>query len=162
MTLKQAYALPLVASFILAILGVGCRSYVESTPSQLLENDHAANYVRVFREAVPPNVTIVNSAVITYSFRPGVISTDDFEFELLASEQWLQTKTRRFFLSKGEGAFIRDQLERRRTEARRWYAPGSLDDYELYRDSSSVGYFHMLVDRKIEADGSRRIFISKH
>jgi hypothetical protein len=32
----------------------------------------------------------------------------------------------------------------------------------LYRDLSSVGYLHMLVQKEPESDGRRRVFISKH
>src|SRR5258708_5070374 len=68
---------------ILAVTLVGCRSYVESIPRQYLEGNHPVNYARIFREPTPSNVTVVNSAVVTYSFRPGVVTTDDFEFELI-------------------------------------------------------------------------------
>ncbi|MBC8095060.1 MAG: hypothetical protein H7Y43_04540 [Akkermansiaceae bacterium] len=152
----------LAALFIALIVGAGCRSYVDSTPAQLREGDHLANYRRIFREPIPSHVTVVNSAVVTYSFRPGVVATDDFEFELLASPAWIQKKIRRYFLDKGEDDFIRDQLNRRRTQARRWYAPGPLDQYDLYRDGTSLGYVHMLVKREMESDGRRRVFISKH
>ncbi|HEX7860449.1 MAG TPA: hypothetical protein VF773_09000 [Verrucomicrobiae bacterium] len=67
--------------FILVVVFAGCRSYTASTPSQVDEGDHSANYTRVFHEPVPYDVTVVNSVVVTYSFRPGVVTTDDFEFE---------------------------------------------------------------------------------
>lgn len=154
-------------AFLLAILltisaGVGCRSYVDSTPSKLLEGDHAANYRRIFSEAIPANVTVVNSAVVTYSFRLGVVATDDFEFELIVPPQWIQRKIRRYFLNRGDDDFIRSELATRRTQARRWYAPGPLEQYDLYRDGTSIGYVHMLVNREAEPDGRRRVFISKH
>src|SRR5688500_15381206 len=115
----------------------GCRCYVESTPSKLLEGDHPANYARIFREPVPSDVTVVNSAVVTYSFRPGVVTTDDFEFELLVPPQWIQKKAKRFYLRKSEGEFVKGEIGSRRKDARPWYAPKPLDQYDLYRDATS-------------------------
>jgi len=147
---------------ILAITLVGCRSYVESTPRQYLEGDHPANYARIFRESIPSDVTVVNSAVITYSFRPGVVTTDDFEFELTAPPQWIEKEAKRFYLGKNDGEFIQKELGARRAHARPWYAPKPLDQYDLYRDATSVGYVHMLVQKEPETDGRHRVFISKH
>jgi hypothetical protein len=141
---------------------VGCRSYVESTPSKVLEGDDPKNYARVFREPLPSDVTVVNSAVVTYSFRPGVVTTDDFEFELVATHEWIRKATKRFYLGKGNGEFIQSELGSRRKNARPWYAPKSLDHYDLYRDATSVGYVHMLVQKEGETDGRQRVFISKH
>jgi len=144
-----------------AALG-GCRFYVESTPSKLVEDDHPANYARVFRGPIPPDVTVVNSAVVTYSFRPGVVTTDDFEFELLVPRWWIEKQAKRFYLSKGNDDFIRREIASRREQARPWYAPKALDEYDLYRDATSVGYVHMLVQKEVEGDGRQRVFISKH
>lgn len=140
----------------------GCRPYVESTPSKVLEGDDPANYARVFREPLPSDVTVVNSVVVTYSFRPGVVTTDDFEFELIVPRSWIQKATKRFCLGKSEGEFIQRKLGSRRKDARPWYAPKPLDQYDLYRDATSVGYVHMLVQKEGEADGRQRVFISKH
>jgi hypothetical protein len=140
----------------------GCQSYVESTPSKLLEGNNPANYARVFGEPVPSDVTIMNSAVITYSFRPGAVTTDDFEFELLVPIQWIQKLAKRFYLGKSDGVRIQREIGSRREHARPWYAPKPLDQYELYRDASSVGYVHMLVQKEGETDGRQRVFISKH
>src|SRR5688572_703509 len=130
---------------ILVAAFAGCKSYSESTPAKVLEDDHPANYTRVFREPVPSDVTVVNSVVATYSFRPGVVTTDDFEFELLVPLQWIQKKSKRFHLGKSDGEFIERQITSRRERARAWYAPKPLDQYDLYRDPTSVGYVHMLV-----------------
>jgi hypothetical protein len=127
-----------------------------------VEGDHPANYSRVFHEAIPSDVTVVNSAVVTYSSRPGVVTTDDFEFELLVPPQWLEKTTKRFYLSKSDSEFVQKQLSTRREHARPWYAPKSLDHYDLYRDATSVGYVHLLVQKGTEADGRHRVFISKH
>jgi hypothetical protein len=147
---------------ILAAAFAGCRSYVESTPAKVLEGSDPANYARVFREPLPSDLTIVNSAVVTYAFRPGVVTTDDFEFELLVPRPWIQKATKRFYLGKSEGEFIQRELGSRRKDARPWYAPKPLDQYDLYRDATSVGYVHMLVQKEGESDGRQRVFISKH
>jgi len=141
---------------------VGCRSYVESTPSKVLEGDNPENYARVFREPVSSDVTVVNSVVVTYSFRPGVVTTEDFEFELLVPRQWIQKLAERFYLGKSDGESIQREIASRREQARPWYAPKPLDQYDLYRDATSVGYIHMLVQKEGEADGRQRVFISKH
>ena len=151
-----------LALFVTSAVLVGCRSYIESTPRQLLEGDHAANYARIFRSPTPANVTVVNSMVVTYSFRPGVVTTDDFEFELVAPVDWIRKQSKRWYMRKGDGELIERQLDARRADARAWYAPDALDHYDLYRDLSSVGYVHMLVQKEPESDGRRRVFISKH
>jgi len=151
-----------LSSLMLAAALTGCRSHVESTPSKALEGDNAANYAQVFREPVPSDVTVLNSVVVIYSLRPGVVTTDDFEFELLAPRQWILKATKRFYLGRSGGEFIQRELGSRRKDARPWYAPKPLEQYDLYRDASSVGYVHMLVQKKEESDGKRRVFISKH
>jgi len=143
----------------LAIALVGCKSYVKSTPSKTIENE-PANYVRVFREAIPADVTVVNSVIVTYTFRPGVVTTDDFEFELLAPQSWIRKQS--FDLKKDNDEFMQRELGVRRENARPWYAPKPIDQYDLYRDWTSVGYFHMLVEKVVEADGRQRVFVSKH
>lgn len=153
----RALCLPILAAAL-----AGCRSYVESTPRHYLEGDPPADYARIFRERIPSDVTVVNSAVVTYSFRPGVVTTDDFEFELIVPPQWIEEKAKRFYLSKSEEEFVQRELGARRADARPWYAPKPLVGYYLYRDPSSVGYVHMLVQKESEADGRLRLFISKH
>jgi hypothetical protein len=152
-------ALPLL---MLVTALVGCRSYVEPTPSRISEGDPPASYAQVFHEPIPSDVTVLNAMVASYSFRPGVVTTDDFEFEMIAPGQWIQRAAKRFYLRKSEGEFVQRQLDARRSRARPWYAPRPLDQYDLYRDLSSVGYVHMLVQKEAEADGRQRVFISKH
>jgi hypothetical protein len=67
-----------------------------------------------------------------------------------------------FYLWKGDSAFIQRELASRREQARSWYAPKALEHYDLYRDATSVGYAHMLVQKEAEPDGRQRVFISKH
>jgi len=140
----------------------GCHSYVDSTHARVLEEGPAAQYARVFGEPAPSDVGIVNAFVVAYGVRPGVVTTDDFEFELLVPDVWIQRAAKRFYLQRYEGEAALKEQGARREHARPWYAPNSLDDYDLYRDLSSVGYVHMLVQRQAEPDGRRRVFISKH
>ena len=70
--------------------------------------------------------------------------------------------TKRFHLGMCDGEFIERQIASRRERARAWYAPKPLDQYDLYRDASSFGYVHMLVQKEGESDGRQRVFISKH
>lgn len=81
---------------------------------------------------------------------------------MLVPPQWIQQKAKRFYLRKSDGDFIARQLASRRERARPWYAPKQLEKYDLYRDATSVGYVHMLVQKEEEADGKQRVFISKH
>lgn len=152
-------------SVVLCLLSValmGCRHYVNSTPCQCLEGDDAANYWKVFKSAAPEGVTVVNSVVVGYASRPGVITTDDFEFELLATEEWIGLCAKKWCLTRGDGEFVRRELDGRKGRSiRSWYAPKSIDSYELYRDCSSVGYVHMLVAKE-EVGNRRRVFLSKH
>jgi hypothetical protein len=147
----------------LTVVLSGCQSYTASTPRQVFEGNNPENYVRIFREPVPADVTIVHSVVITYSFRPGVVTTADYEFELLAPPDWIRKTAHASMLRQGnDHEFTRHELEARREKARPWYAPQPLDQYDLYRDRTSVGYMHMLVQKKAEPDGRHRVFISKH
>jgi hypothetical protein len=65
-------------------------------------------------------------------------------------------------LRKSGGKFVQKEVGSRREHARPWYAPKPLDQYELYRDLTSVGYVHMLVQKETEPDGRQRVFVSKH
>jgi hypothetical protein len=137
----------------------GCQSYTESTPHEVFEGDNAANFKRVFGQAVPVDVTVMNSIVVGYAWRPGVITSDDYEFEVLASPRQITKWVKKFYLLKGS----RIGLEKRKSSPiRPWYAPKPLTDYETYCDATSVGYVHMLVDRTAEPDGRLRVFFSKH
>src|SRR5438874_2319758 len=100
----------------------GCQHYADSTPRRYLEADHDANYRRVFRSPVPEDVTIVNSVVITYAWRPGVVTTDDFEFELLVPEDWIKQRCKKWYLYKQTGEFAKRELEYRKQHSiRSWY-----------------------------------------
>jgi hypothetical protein len=153
---------PAFSLVVFAGLLVGCRAYTESTPRHYLQGGPEVNYKRIFHKPRPAAVRVVNSWVIVYGWRPGVITTDDFEFELLASEQWIQEEGRHFGLRRDDSDFFKRELAHRKESAAPWYAPKPLDQYDLYRDITERGFVHMLVQKKPETDGRRRIFISKH
>jgi hypothetical protein len=100
--------------------------------------------------------------VVAYSFRPGVVTTDDFEYELIVPPPWIDEQVEKFCLRHQDDEYTAAQLDRRRQRANEWYAPKSRDQYDLYRDCTSRGYVHMLVERTAQPDGRRRVFISKH
>lgn len=140
----------------LVVFACGCRSYTPTTPREYLEGDNAANYQRVFREAAPADVTVVNSVVVSYSTRPGVVTTDDFEFELIASPDQV---------SRWKNDLLPNTVDIQRRQARPirpWYAPKPIEAYRSYRDRTSVGYLHLLEETTPEADGRIRVFLSKH
>jgi hypothetical protein len=143
--------------FLAAAVLCGCRSY---EAGGLADGRHEADYARVFREPLPPDVTVLNSRVV--SFRPGAASADDFEFELLAPGAWIAKTGKAFYLRKGEGEYLKQEMNLRRSPARPWYAPKALDEYDLYRDLVNVRTVHMLVQKSAEPDGRQRVFISKH
>lgn len=148
-----------VAAYGLLLITSGCKIYSELTPRKIIEGDHAANYRRVFNAYPPADVTVLNSIIIGYSTRPGVVTTDDFEFELLAPPARLAQWEKQFYLREGSDHGI---AVRKNNPIRTWYAPKDLSNYRSFRDSTSVGYVHMLVDRDNMDDGRIRVFISKH
>ena len=146
----------LLALMVAALLA-GCRSY---DAGGLSAGQHESNYARVFREPLPPDVTVLNSRVV--SFRPGAAAADDFEFELLVPGPWIAKAAKGLYLRKGEGEYLQKELNVRRSPARPWYAPQPLDQYDLYRDQTSAGHVHMLAQKASEPDGRQRVFISRH
>ena len=123
--------------------------------------DNAGNYQRIFQAPVPADVTVVHSYVVAYDWRWDVITTDDFEFELLVPTPWLAQASKRFGLFKTGGQWD-VPMARRKESALEWYSPKPIESYDRYRDSTSTGYVHMLVDKEREADGRNRVFVSKH
>lgn len=79
----------LMIAVMACAISAGCRSYVETTPRRTLEGDDDANYSKVFGELRPADVTVINSVIVAYTTRPGVVTTDDFEFELLVPPGWM-------------------------------------------------------------------------
>jgi hypothetical protein len=140
---------------VLVFLG-GCRSYTQSTPSEYFEGDNGANYQRIFKTTVPADVTVVNSVVVGYSMRPGVVTTDDFEIELIAPPDRIKL-WKKYLYANTLGV-----AERKAHPIRPWYAPKLFDAYRSYTDRSSVGYVHLLEEIAPEPDGRIRVFLSKH
>jgi hypothetical protein len=150
-----------VALLLFALAGAwltGCRSYTDSTPRTIHEGDSQANYRRVFGTAPQWPVKVVNSVVVTYARRPAVVTTDDFEFELLVPPAWVEERVKRWHLMESTLHVDRRQQQ----PIRSWYAPKDLASYRSYRDRTSVGYVHLLVERELETDGRVRVFVSKH
>lgn len=149
---------------LLLLLGLtlslcSCRGYTDATPRQVFEDNHLLNYRRIFKEEVPKTVTVVNSVVVGYAWRPGVVTTDDFELEMIAPASVLARWKKVFFLQTGGSSDVEERMKR---PIRSWYAPGNISEYEAYRDATSVGYVHMLVRKSPESDGRFQVFISKH
>jgi hypothetical protein len=72
------------SAVVLCVLLAGCQAYT------FLEQDHHENYRRVFAADPPEEVEVLNSVVVDYSWRPLVVTTDDWEFELLAPRWWIE------------------------------------------------------------------------
>lgn len=150
-----------VGAFLLSILA-GCQQYANSTPAAVLESDDAANYQRIFREAVPRNVDVVRSVVVTYGFRIGVITSDDWAFEVVAPRSWVERQKSRLRLGP-VGTRIGAVEARRADPIRPWYAPKPLSAYDAFVvQGTSVPYVHLLVERRPQPDGRVRAFVSKH
>jgi len=126
-----------------------------------------AAYRSIFDEDVPSGTTVVNSVHATYSGGSiGTNTTADWEIELLTSDAWIAAKAKKMGLRKiasadsGMRSIIADRIKNR---ARAWYVPKDLNEYECYYlYLTSIPYVHMLVDRTVEPDGRRRVFLSKH
>ena len=156
---------------LIVLLAGGCQAYTRSTPRTFLEGTDAANYERIFDERPSPEIQIVHSVVVDYPWRLGVVTTDDWEFEILAPRAWIESHVQSLRLASAgpapsdvEGSLhwrvIRDRKLR---PIRDWYVPRELDQYEVYYLAlTDVPYVHMLVDREPAADGRLRVFVSKH
>lgn len=157
---RRLRAAVLAAGLMLAF--AGCQQYANSTPATVLESDDAANYQRVFREAVPPGVDVVRSVVVTYGFRIGVVTTDDWAFEIVAPPAFVDRQKAKWQLGPA-GAAIGAIEARKANPIRPWYAPRPLAAYQaLVVQATSVPYVHLLVERRAAPDGRVRLFMSKH
>lgn len=143
-----------------------CDQRAAETPREYLESDHAANFERIFDKPVPEDVSIVNSLVVAYEWRLGVVTTDDFEMELLAPREWIDATRTKLHLSRVERDLPQGPFSvsgRKQDPFRSWYAPRPLEDYDAYwLRTTSIPYVHMLVQRDPEPDGRLRVFVSKH
>lgn len=152
--------------FVLSLLfGVsGCGSV---TPVYH-EGNNPQNYKDIFKETLPSDVEVVHSVYVTYSpsFRPGVITTPDWEVEVIAPESWITGKAKKLYLRKIEDVndfpirMIKDRVEQR---GREWYVPKDISEYTCYYlYPTSIPYVHMLVDKTPVSNGRYRVFLSKH
>lgn len=146
------------------MFAAGCHSYIESTPMTVIEGDNLANYHRVFNSEIPKNVEILNSVIIDYSWRPGVITSDDWEFEIIVPQSWIDKQIETMKLCQGQDLISMNDIVRRKSSPlRAWYAPKPIESYYLYSLCfTSIPYVHMLVDKEVRSDGRYHIFISKH
>ena len=159
-----------VAVATIAVAMCGCQWYTNSTPRRYLESDDAANFERVFRVPPPVRVDVVRSVVIAYQWRPGVVTTDDWEFELVASQAWVNEQVKAMHLialdpaAAGENTALATNIrERQNHPIRPWYAPGSLSSYDAYYSGmTSIPYVHVLVDKRQQPDGRHVVYASKH
>lgn len=156
--MKATTLLARVAFLLLLGASPGCGQ------DRIHEGDHAANFERVFREPPPPGVEVVNSIVAEYRWRLGTVSTDDWEFEIVAPRAWIDDRARKMHLAPArDNPFIANHVAERKTRARKWYAPEPLDTYEVfYLTPTSIPYVHMLIERRPQRDGRYKVYLSKH
>ena len=108
-----------------------------------------------------------------------MVTTDDWEFEILAPRTWIDRRIQSLDLSPAGAPPSPSDLEsatttiatapwraiyqRKLHPIRDWYAPKPLDAYEAYDlGTTDVPYVHMLVESVAAVNGRRRVFISKH
>jgi hypothetical protein len=147
-----------VVSLIVIISGCGP---VEATK---LVGDNIANYREIFGEPKPPEVEVVNSLVVKYTFRLGTVTTPDWEVELIAPREWIVQKENTFPLWKADSTDIISAQNRIDSDfVSPWYAPKDISDYDVYYNRfTSIRYVHVLVDRIPVSTDRYRIFLSKH
>jgi hypothetical protein len=126
----------------------------------------------------------VNSVVVDYASRPGVVATDDWEFEILAPRMWIDRQIGSLHLTSAkdpppeneiladieagrpvtlETQSWRDIYGRKLHPIRSWYAPKSIARYEAYySEATERSYVHMLVEQDVASDPRYRVFLSKH
>lgn len=145
----------IILTVLLMALATSCGSV---TPTY--HYDAGENYGRIFGERVPRGVDVVNSILATYPFRVGVVTTPDWEIELLAPKSWIEDTTKDMHLAPGGERSI----ELRKAQGvSPWYAPLPTDSYDcFYLAATSIPYVQMLVLKESEEDGRHRVFLSKH
>ena len=148
-----------------SVLLSGCRSSVQPVTRDYFEGDHVSNYRRIFELSPPEDVDVVNSLVIAYGAAPGVMTRDDWAFELVVPAEWIDKTARLMHLARAEEvtAAVDAINYRKEHPLRPWYAPSPITEYELYYLTlTSHPHIQMLVDAQPEPDGRRKVFISKH
>jgi hypothetical protein len=128
------------------------------------EGNHEANFKRIFGEFPPAGVQVLNSVVAEYRWRLGVVSTDDWEFEIMAPRTWIEQQVQKLHLGPvGDNPFLVRHVSDRKARARPWYAPKPLDAYDaFYLTPTSIPYVHMLIEKARQPDGRYRVYLSKH
>jgi hypothetical protein len=147
-------------SMLIAVIGglAACAHYEAPTPRAYLEAN-PENYRRLFGTAIPADVTVVNSVIVEYADRSGVVTHLDYELELLVPTSWVDLEVDRFL--------HRDQMreevvERLSLAIRPWFVPRPIEAFWAYRDPSSRGWVHMFVGKEPTPDGRWHVFLSKH
>ena len=154
----------LFALGLASVLLAGCQTSEPLIAREYLEDDHVANYRRVFDLPPREDVDVLNSIVIAYGRKPGIITTDDWLFELVVPASWIERTARLMHLARAEDVnhAVAAINERKQMPLRDWYAPKPVSEYKLYYLSvTSVPYVHMLVESESQPDGRYRVFISK-
>ncbi|MBI9015783.1 MAG: hypothetical protein JEZ07_00845 [Phycisphaerae bacterium] len=131
------------------------------------EGNNQENYKKIFKEEVPENVMVVNSVYCSYSgYRIGVVTTPDWEIELIAPQKWIDITIDDMHLRNVNDGWERfDDIIKRRVENRwrGWYVPKDINCYyRYYLYPTSIPYVHMLIDKEIVENGRYRVFMSKH
>jgi len=153
--------------FLLVILTmVGCGPVT----STIHEGDNASNYRAIFKEDVPSNVEVLNCIFVTYQTnRIAVVTTPDWEIELIAPKTWIDKIAEKRHLAPIEKyphsveyhlSDIKNRIDHR---GREWYVPKDISAYDCYfNEYTSIVYVHMLVDKIPMNDNRYHVFLSKH
>ena len=156
------------AGILVVCVGIflpGCRSGVQPVSRDFLEGDDISNYRRIFELPPPEDVDVLNSIVIAHDSAPGVMTRDDWAFELIVPPEWIQKTARHLHLARAEevNSAVTAINDRKQQPLRPWYAPRPISEYQLYYLTlTPVPYIQMMVDAQPEPDGRRHVFISKH
>jgi hypothetical protein len=127
--------------------------------------DHAANYLRVIGTPIPQDVDVLHSIVIAYEHRFGVVTSDDYEFELVAPRAWIDALVadRRFSgPTSPNDPWVEPRVKQRtKSPIREWYRPAPLDAFTAYVSQTSVVYDLLLVEKTARSDGRLHVFLGK-
>ncbi len=156
----------LPASAILAALTLllcGCQSEEKKNEivwTQTLDGPNAANYAKVFKSPVPPDVVVLRSVVAEGMTRAGQLNVLDYELELLAPRSWVEGRAKPSYAPPGD--FMGgDAGARKLGPLRHWYAPGPLSSYETYVELAYIPRWDLLVQKRPVGGGRWRVFIGK-
>ncbi len=133
----------------------------------IYEGNNQENYKNIFSEQLPLDIEVVNSVYVTYSgFNIGVVTTPDWEIELIVPKSWIDGKMKKMSLRKADDknnigiSSIKDRIKNR---GREWYVPKDISKYDCYYlYLTSIPYVHMLVDKTPIGKDQFKVFLSKH